>query len=255
VLATFERAGERHGVLQRCRLLQFDVGAEGLLQTRRKDGDLLRLRDVLAARQEHEELLLIIVDGKRAAELGEFAQGVAAEQRPEAPVDAIYELRPRWNALILLQAVVPLAGGAVEIEGRCRNLEMFRRTVGAEELLPFVQPCDGIVAAVVLGESQLVVGRRRWAGRRGVVGVETALLVQELGLDVLHGGGDEAGFLANGRDFPVHALAKVADHLHKLVEHSVHGGLGGRRVVTVLGHCGGAMGLRRAGEGWDVGRR
>jgi len=88
------------------------------------------------------------------------------------------------------------------------------------------------------------------------VGVETALLVQELGLDVLHGGGDEAGFLVNGRDFPVHALAKVADHLHKLVEHSVHGGLGGRRVVAVLGHCGGAMGLAarrgRVGRGQAI---
>ena len=73
MLATFERAGERHGVLQRCGLLQLDVGAEGLLQTRRKDGDLLRLGDVLAARQEHKELLLVVVDGGRATELGEFA--------------------------------------------------------------------------------------------------------------------------------------------------------------------------------------
>jgi len=72
-LAAFKRAGERHGVLQRCGLLQLDVGAEGLLQTRRKDGDLLRLGDVLEARQEHKELLLVVVDGGRATELGEFA--------------------------------------------------------------------------------------------------------------------------------------------------------------------------------------
>jgi len=177
-------------------------------------------------------------------------RGVAAERRPKAPVDAVDELRPRWNALILLQTVVPLTGGAVEIERRRRNLEMFRCTVGAEELLPLVQPCDGIVAAVVLGETQLVARHRRRAGRRGIVGVEAALLVQELGLDVLHGGGDEAGFLEDGRDFVVHVLAKVADHLDQLVEHSFHGGLGGRRVVAVIGHCGGAIGLAaRRGRG------
>ena len=85
---------------------------------------------------------------------------------------------------------------------------MLRCAVGAEELLSLVQPRDGIVAAVVLGETQFVAGHRRGAGRRSVVSVEAALLVQKLCLDVLDGSGDEAGFLANGRDFPVMRLPR-----------------------------------------------
>ena len=87
------------------------------------------------------------------------------------------------------------------------------------------------------------------------MGVEATLFVQDLGLHVLHRRGDETCFLANGSDLCVHALAKVADHLDELVEHGLHGGLGGRRLIAVVGHGGGAMGLAaRRGEG-VVGRR
>ena len=80
--------------------------------------------------------------------------------------------------------------------------------------------------------------------------VEAALLVEDLGLHVLHRHVDEAGFLANGSDLCVHTLAKVADHLDELVEHGVHGGLGGRRLIAVDGHGGGAVGLAaRRGDG------
>ena len=82
------------------------------------------------------------------------------------------------------------------------------------------------------------------------MGVEATLFVQDLGLHVLHRRGDETCFLANGRDLRVHALAKVADHLDELVEHGFHGGLGGRRLIGVVGNGGGAMGLAaRRGEG------
>jgi len=97
-------------------------------------------------------LLLVIVDRGGAAELCQLAQGVATQWGPEPPVDAVDELTPRRNALVFLQTIVPLASGAVEVEGRCRNLEVFRRAVGAEELLAYVQPRDGIIAAVILRE-------------------------------------------------------------------------------------------------------
>jgi len=117
-------------------------------------------------------------------ELCQLAQGVATQWGPEPPVDAVDELTPRRNALVFLQTIVPLASGAVEVEGRRRNLEVFRRAVGAEELLAYVQPRDGIVAAVILRELQLVARGRRLAERGCIVGVEATLFVQDLGLHV-----------------------------------------------------------------------
>ena len=101
-------------------------------------------------------MLLVVVDCRCAPELCQLAQGIASKRRPKLLVDAIDELCPERDALDFLQAVVPLAGGAVKIEGRRRDLEVFRRAVGAEELLAFVQPRDGIVTAIILGEVQFM---------------------------------------------------------------------------------------------------
>ena len=73
VLAALICTGESHGVLESRWLLHLDVRAEGLLESRREDGDLLRLRDIFAASQEQEELLLVIVNRGGAAELCELA--------------------------------------------------------------------------------------------------------------------------------------------------------------------------------------
>lgn len=63
--------------------------------------------------------------------------------------------------LVLLQTVVPLASDAFHIEGRRPNLLIVRHSVGAEELLRLMQPVEGILGAVTLGETELVSWRRR----------------------------------------------------------------------------------------------
>ena len=81
---------------------------------------------------------MVFVDGRGAAQMREFAERIAAQRRAKAAIDALNELRPRRDALVLLEAVVPLARSALEVERRRRDLEMVRRAVGMKELLPFV---------------------------------------------------------------------------------------------------------------------
>jgi len=60
--------------------------------------------------------------------------------------------------VVLLPAVVPLAGGALKVE-RCRpHLLVLGRAVRTEKLLALVDPGDGILVAVVLRETELVAG-------------------------------------------------------------------------------------------------
>ena len=123
------------------------------------------LCDVLTAFQEEKEFLLVFIDGGGTAQMRELAQWITAKRRPETPVDGVDELRPCWSALVLLESVIPLAGGGLQIE-RCRwHLEVVRRAVGTKELLGLVQPCDGIVGSVELRKSELV--RRRGRGVAG----------------------------------------------------------------------------------------
>ena len=111
-----------------------------MLEPSRENRDLLHFRDTFAARQEDQEVILALldVDGCGAAQMREFAKQIAVKRRAEAAIDAVDELRPRQDALVLLEAVVPLARSALEVERRSRDLEMVRRAVGTEELLPFV---------------------------------------------------------------------------------------------------------------------
>ena len=82
MLAALICTGESHGVLESRWLLHLDVRAEGLLEPCREDGDLLRFRDVLAASQEQEELLLVIVDCGGTAELCQLAKGLLCSRGP-----------------------------------------------------------------------------------------------------------------------------------------------------------------------------
>jgi len=183
---------------------------------------------------------LVLVDSRGVAQMREFAKRIAAKRRTETAIDAVDELRPRRNALVLLEAIVPLACSALEIERCRRDLEMVRRAIGTEELLPFVQPCNRVVGAVELGEAQLVDRRRRRSRRRGGVGVEAALPIQNLSLDVLDGRREEAELLPKVHHVGVQFLAVVTDELYEFVNHLVEDRLGDGSVV-VVGHGGDAM--------------
>jgi hypothetical protein len=96
-------------------------------------------------------LLLVLVDGAGAAHLDQFAEGIAAHWGSESTIDTLDELVPRWDALVVLPAVVPPACRAFEVEGSRGYLEVFRRAVGAEELFSLVEPGERIVGAVIFG--------------------------------------------------------------------------------------------------------
>ena len=126
---------------------------------------------------------------------------------------------------------------------------MVRRAVGAEELLPFVEPCNRVVGAVELGETQLVGRRQRGSRCRGCVGVEAALPIQNLSLDVLDGRREEAELLPKVRHVSVQLPSVVADEFDELVNHLVEDRVGdGGVVVAVFGHGGGAMRMRVSGD-------
>jgi hypothetical protein len=158
--------------------LELDVDAEGQQEPRREQGDLMLLRYVLAPRQEVKEELLVFVDRARAAEMREFTERICAVGRAKATIDAGREILPGWRATkVVLPAVIPLAGGAVEVEGRCPHFEQRRRVVGAEKLLTFVQPHQRVAGSVELGEAKLVGGwRGATVGRvgAGLVRVEAS---------------------------------------------------------------------------------
>jgi len=77
-----------------------------------------------------EELVDEVVDRTRPAELGQFAEGVATDGRPETTVDGLNELRPRWNAAVVLKPKVPSGGCLVQVEGRRPGLVRLRGAIG-----------------------------------------------------------------------------------------------------------------------------
>jgi len=90
------------------------------------------------------------------------------------------------------------------------------------------------------------VGRcRRGSRRRGCVGVEAALPIQNLSLDVLDGRREETELLPKVRHVGVQLPAIVADEFDKLVNHLVENRLGDGGVV-VCSHGGVAMGVSGA---------
>ena len=180
---------EIHGVLEVLRVLHLHIDLQCAAQTGHKQVGLLPFGDVVAAGELGEELVDEVVDRTRPAELGQFAEGVAADGRPEATVDGLNELRPRWNAAITLQPKVPSGGCLVEVEGCRPGLVRLRGAIGLEALLAFVQPDCRIVLAVVVGELELV--RGRWVGgwRIRSRGLELVCgkLLQDPGLDPIDG--------------------------------------------------------------------
>jgi hypothetical protein len=100
----------------------------------------LLLVDVVAARQQCQEVLLKFVDGARAAQMHKLAEGVAPHWGAKAFFDAVDEVRPGRLSLVLLQAKIPLARGAFEVKGRCPDVLRRRRTLGAKILLALVKP-------------------------------------------------------------------------------------------------------------------
>ena len=86
---------------------------------------------------------------------------------------------------------------------------------------------------------------RRGSRRRGCVGVEAALPIQNLSLDVLDGRREETELLSKVRHVGVQLPAIVADEFDKLVNHLVENRLGDGGVV-VCSHGGVAMGVSGA---------
>jgi len=68
-----EGRGQVHGVFQGSRALHLDVDAESAAELSGEEGHLLRFGDVVATRQESQELVLEVLDGAGAMELRQFA--------------------------------------------------------------------------------------------------------------------------------------------------------------------------------------
>ena len=75
-------------------MLHLHIDLQCAAQTGHKQVGLLPFGDVVAAGELGEELVDEVVDRSRPSELGQFAEGVAADGRPEATVDGLNKLRP-----------------------------------------------------------------------------------------------------------------------------------------------------------------
>lgn len=147
----------------------------------------MRLCDSFATSQQVEERLLIVVDGGGAAEVRQFSKGVAADWGSEALVDAVDEGGPwRDGPMVLVEAVKPLLGGALEVERGSSNLHVLRCALRLKKLIALVEPSQGIFGSIILGKSQFMDDCRR-CGRCGTLGVKVTLLIQNLSLDIIDG--------------------------------------------------------------------
>ena len=113
----FKRPSESHSVLQGRGTLQLDVEAERVAEASHEDRDLLWLRDIGAPGNGREKLLLVVGHRSGALDVDELAQRVAAHRRPETEVDKLDKVRPGGHALVVLQAIVPLLGSALQVVG------------------------------------------------------------------------------------------------------------------------------------------
>ena len=111
-------------------MLQLHINLQCTAQTGHEQVGLLPFGDIVAAGEVGEELVDEVVDRARPTKLSELAEGVAADGRPEATVDGLDELRPRWNAAVALQPKVPSGGCLVQVEGRRPGLVRLRGAIG-----------------------------------------------------------------------------------------------------------------------------
>jgi len=113
-----------------CCILHLDINLQCAAQTGHEQIGLLPFGDVVAAGKMGEELVDEVVDRARPTKLSELAEGVAADGGPEATVDGLNELRPRWNAAVVLKPKVPSGGCLVQVEGRRPGLVRLRGAIG-----------------------------------------------------------------------------------------------------------------------------
>jgi hypothetical protein len=108
--------GQRHGVVERGRVLAVYIGAKGVVEASREDVDLVLLHQVITMCQQSQELALVFRYRSLTVELDQLPEGVATERRPESLVDELDEVRPGWLAMIPFKHCVPLSSIAGHVE-------------------------------------------------------------------------------------------------------------------------------------------
>jgi hypothetical protein len=154
--SVFISSGERHGIIQRCRLLEFNICFQRITKAGRENINLLLLREAGAAVDKRQKLTLIIGDCCLSLQLDHLAQHVAAEGWPKLLINQLDEGYPIWRPMIVLDEGIPLCRITCHVE---RGQEHFASLLGAldmEELLTPIQPRQWIFSAIISGEQQLV---------------------------------------------------------------------------------------------------
>jgi hypothetical protein len=89
--------GERHGIIQRGWLLEFDIRFQRIAEVGRENINLLLLREAGAAVDKRQKPTLIISDCCLSPKLDQLAQHVAAEGWPESLINQLDEGCPIWR--------------------------------------------------------------------------------------------------------------------------------------------------------------
>lgn len=110
---------------------------------------------VVAAAQESQELALIFLHRAGTVELLQLPKRVGADGRAEAHVGEFDKARPRDDAEITLQLVVPLCRRAVEMERGHPHLILLQRAVAAKKAFTLVQPWERIRLTIVVREVEV----------------------------------------------------------------------------------------------------
>jgi hypothetical protein len=137
-------------------VFELDNSAKRVAQARRENVDLVFLREILTPSQQREKLTLVIRHRALALELDELAKSVVAEWWPEALVDELDELVPRWLAAVPLKERIPLRRSTGHVERGKEHLAGLRRLLDAEELVAPIEPRQWVLGAVECGEEQLL---------------------------------------------------------------------------------------------------
>lgn len=136
--------------------MQLNIGLQWLAHACGEDGDLVLLREGVAEGQVREESLHVVSDEPLQTKVAQLAQGVAASWRAKSLVGQLGETWPGWDSLVVFQPVVPLLGYALHVDGCQENLFVVQGCGCLEELVTAIQPQEGILSVVILGEVQLV---------------------------------------------------------------------------------------------------
>lgn len=133
--AVLEGSGESHHVVEGGRVLKLHVSLQRVAEATGEEVDMVLLLKGVAVGEQGQKLRLVLLHCVGAVQLHQGAERVAARRGAKRPLHLVDEFQPGGHAVVLLQALVPILGCALHVEGGQPHPLIVLGVVSAEELL------------------------------------------------------------------------------------------------------------------------